>query len=687
MSAAETLGVLVELVPADAGARWLDVACGPGLVSRALAPRVGSVLGVDLTPAMVEKAARGRRGRGDRERQLRARRRDRARPPRTTRFDGAITRFSLHHIPAPGRVLEEMARVVRPGGCGRRRRPRHRRRRRGGRLAPGDRAPARPHPLGLPDASRGCGRWARRPASSLDARAGRRIELDLRGVARARLRRRGGRRADRPAAGRAPPSGELPRRRGGRLAAPAPALLALALAGPGPELAQGEDGEGVRPGSGVVEGGMPVRASTRSGSRPAGVAARRRSASSAQRLGGGRRARRGSRRSRRSARSRGRRPGQSSQGMMPKRLPAASRRSQGSRAPRGRAPGAGTAAPPRRPPSRAPSPGRSAQPPPPKPPADGPKATLPSTFRPIGGVRRGRCRGSRRGPPGSRRGCARRRDAAGGRQAGGAGGGRDPAPASPWAARPGTGSPLPSKRAAAPRSRPSRKRATAPRLGPVAGGREGDRRRPPRPGARRRPSRRGRRRRRRRSARRSAPGGRAASARTSAAPRPGRRRPSGVAAASQRRPASAAAATIRRAAPSSRWTRPEPASRSREKETRARRRAQGAAQAAEPGGGRRALDLDRDSVAEGAPWCAARWCRAGSAGAPSPPARAAAPRRRPTETRGTIPVSAGTRPGALPRGRVVDQRRARRPRRPQVDHVAVGVDRRRSARRSPSTAP
>jgi ubiquinone/menaquinone biosynthesis C-methylase UbiE len=31
-------------------------------------------------------------------------------------FDGAITRLSLHHIPAPGRVVAEMARLVRPGG-------------------------------------------------------------------------------------------------------------------------------------------------------------------------------------------------------------------------------------------------------------------------------------------------------------------------------------------------------------------------------------------------------------------------------------------------------------------------------------------------------------------------------------------------------------------------------------------
>jgi SAM-dependent methyltransferase len=32
-------------------------------------------------------------------------------------FDGAVTRFSLHHIPLPGRVVEELARVVRPGGA------------------------------------------------------------------------------------------------------------------------------------------------------------------------------------------------------------------------------------------------------------------------------------------------------------------------------------------------------------------------------------------------------------------------------------------------------------------------------------------------------------------------------------------------------------------------------------------
>jgi SAM-dependent methyltransferase len=78
-----------------------------------MAPRVGSVLGLDLTPAMIDKA-----------------RADAAAVDNVSfevgdatvldlpddSFDGAITRFSLHHIPAPVRVLEEMRRVVRPGG-------------------------------------------------------------------------------------------------------------------------------------------------------------------------------------------------------------------------------------------------------------------------------------------------------------------------------------------------------------------------------------------------------------------------------------------------------------------------------------------------------------------------------------------------------------------------------------------
>ena len=105
------LARLMQVAAPGAGERWLDVACGPGVVSRALAPFAGSVHGTDVTPAMVETARAGA-------------------PPNCSfaegdatatgfddgSFDGAITRFSLHHIPRPGRVVAELGRVVAPGG-------------------------------------------------------------------------------------------------------------------------------------------------------------------------------------------------------------------------------------------------------------------------------------------------------------------------------------------------------------------------------------------------------------------------------------------------------------------------------------------------------------------------------------------------------------------------------------------
>ena len=115
MSLAETLGVLVDLVPEDPGARWVEVACGPGLIARAMAPRVGSVLGLDLTPAMIEKARADAAEAGVENVSFEVGDATALDLPDDS-LDGAITRFSLHHIPAPMRVLEEMRRVVRPGG-------------------------------------------------------------------------------------------------------------------------------------------------------------------------------------------------------------------------------------------------------------------------------------------------------------------------------------------------------------------------------------------------------------------------------------------------------------------------------------------------------------------------------------------------------------------------------------------
>lgn len=115
MSLAETLGVVVDLVPTEPEARWVEIACGPGLIARAMAPRVGSVLGVDLTPAMVEKARAEAAAAGVENVGFEVGDATGLDLPDGS-FDGAITRFSLHHIPAPVRVLEEMRRVVKPGG-------------------------------------------------------------------------------------------------------------------------------------------------------------------------------------------------------------------------------------------------------------------------------------------------------------------------------------------------------------------------------------------------------------------------------------------------------------------------------------------------------------------------------------------------------------------------------------------
>jgi SAM-dependent methyltransferase len=115
MSLTETLDVVVELAPEDADARWVEIACGPGLIARAMAPRVGSVLGLDLTPAMIEKARADAAAAGVENVSFEVGDATALDLPDGS-LDGAITRFSLHHIPAPVRVLEEMRRVVKPGG-------------------------------------------------------------------------------------------------------------------------------------------------------------------------------------------------------------------------------------------------------------------------------------------------------------------------------------------------------------------------------------------------------------------------------------------------------------------------------------------------------------------------------------------------------------------------------------------
>lgn len=111
----EILAEKVEYAKAQATDLVLDVACGPGAFALALAPRVGFVRGVDLTPEMLRRAhalqaekqiLNAAFVRGDAE-QL---------PFPDGAFDLVSCQCSFHHMPKPQLVLQEMVRVAKPGG-------------------------------------------------------------------------------------------------------------------------------------------------------------------------------------------------------------------------------------------------------------------------------------------------------------------------------------------------------------------------------------------------------------------------------------------------------------------------------------------------------------------------------------------------------------------------------------------
>jgi len=93
----------------------LDVACGPGILSAAIAKSAREVVAFDLTPQMLKKAAQRcvEAGLGNV-----AFREGNATdlPFANHTFDAAVTRLSVHHFDRPSRVIEQIFRVLRPGG-------------------------------------------------------------------------------------------------------------------------------------------------------------------------------------------------------------------------------------------------------------------------------------------------------------------------------------------------------------------------------------------------------------------------------------------------------------------------------------------------------------------------------------------------------------------------------------------
>lgn len=104
---------LLRLTAPTSGDRLLDVACGPGALLAAYAPRVRHAVGVDLTMAMLREAlARRREGRTVSLVRAEAERL----PFADATFSLVFTTWAVHHFGDPGRVLDEMVRVCQPGG-------------------------------------------------------------------------------------------------------------------------------------------------------------------------------------------------------------------------------------------------------------------------------------------------------------------------------------------------------------------------------------------------------------------------------------------------------------------------------------------------------------------------------------------------------------------------------------------
>ena len=115
LNAEAALQLLIDATSAGPEDDVLDVACGPGIVVCAFARVVRQATGIDLTPAMLQRAqelaaARGLTNvkwhNGDVQ----------ALPFPAATFSIVVSRLAFHHFEDPLAVLAEMRRVCRPGG-------------------------------------------------------------------------------------------------------------------------------------------------------------------------------------------------------------------------------------------------------------------------------------------------------------------------------------------------------------------------------------------------------------------------------------------------------------------------------------------------------------------------------------------------------------------------------------------
>ncbi len=102
---------LLDAAGIAAGARVLDLCCGPGFAAAEASARGAVATGVDFSPTMLAEARARFPGiafePGDAE----------ALPFADGCFDAVVSNFGVHHVPRPALALSEVHRVLQPGGA------------------------------------------------------------------------------------------------------------------------------------------------------------------------------------------------------------------------------------------------------------------------------------------------------------------------------------------------------------------------------------------------------------------------------------------------------------------------------------------------------------------------------------------------------------------------------------------
>jgi len=106
---------LVRFAGFPPGSRILDAGCGPGLVSAALLSAGHRVLGVDLSLEMIERARSRCEPWGDRAEFRHLSLFDNVLND-LARFDGALSRYVVHHVLDPLAFVARQVQLLRPGG-------------------------------------------------------------------------------------------------------------------------------------------------------------------------------------------------------------------------------------------------------------------------------------------------------------------------------------------------------------------------------------------------------------------------------------------------------------------------------------------------------------------------------------------------------------------------------------------